>query len=278
MREITIVAVQTEPQLARVSDNLVQMEDFVRQVCTEQHADLILFPELTTTGYECGVRFTELAERVPGPTVNLLTQWAEEFGVYIAAGLVAKERVESILYDAAVLVGPDGELLGQYNKVHLRGEERLAFRPGFRYTIWETEFGLVGVMLGWDLAFPEVARSLALEGADLLLVAANWEKPHADEWRTYLRARAYENTLFVAAANRVGDEPSYSFFGDSAIIGPRAQVYASLADETAPDTGAPIEGYVVARVDLDDVRRYREEFQIFQYREPASYRAIVKKY
>jgi predicted amidohydrolase len=119
---------------------------------------------------------------------------------------------------------------------------------------------------------------LALEGAELLVVAANWETPHADEWRTYLRARAYENGLFVAAANRVGAEPSYSFFGDCAIIGPRGQVYASLFDETDAETGEPIEGYVVAKVDLDDVRRFREEFQMFQYRDPNSYRSIVKKY
>jgi predicted amidohydrolase len=119
---------------------------------------------------------------------------------------------------------------------------------------------------------------LALEGAELLVVAASWETPHADEWRTYLRARAYENGLFVAAANRVGTEPSYSFFGDSAIIGPRGQVYASLFDETDAETGEPIEGYVVAKVDLDDVRRFREEFQMFQYRDPNSYRSIVKKY
>ncbi|MFZ5918961.1 MAG: carbon-nitrogen hydrolase family protein [Chloroflexota bacterium] len=270
MREITVAAVQTDPQLADVNENLKQMQEFVRQIATEQHVDLILFPELVTTGYECGVRFTELAERVPGPAVNLLTQWAGEFGVYIAAGLAAKEKVESILYNAAVLVGPDGELLGQYNKVHLRGEERLAFRPGFRYTLWETEFGLVGMMLGWDLAFPEVARSLALEGAELILVGANWEEPNADEWKTYLKARAYENSVFIAGANRVGKEYSYRFAGHSLIGGPRGQVFAELEE--------PVAGYVAARVDLDEVRQVREEYQFFQCRQPTSYRAVVKKY
>lgn len=270
MREITIAAVQTEPQLAEVSDNLVQMEEFVRQICTEQHVDLILFPELVTTGYECGVRFIELAERIPGPTVNLLSQWAEEFGVYIAAGLVAKEKVESILYNAAVLVGPDGEMLGQYNKVHLRGEERLAFRPGFKYVIWETEFGLTGIVLGWDLAFPEVARSLALEGAELILVGANWEESNADEWQTYLKARAYENSIFVVGANRIGEEYSYKFAGRSMIVGPRGQVFASLEES--------VTGYVVARIDLDEVRKIREEYQLFQWRQPITYRTVVRKY
>lgn len=278
MREVTVATVQMKPQLGQMEDNLVAMSNWIKQVATEQRVDLIIFPELITTGRECGVSFTDYAQRVPGPSVNLIGQRASEYGVHIAFGLVTKEKVESILHNALVLVGPDGDLIGQYHKVHLRGEERMTFRPGFRYTVLETDFGAVGLMLGWDLTFPEVARSLALDGAELLMVAANWETPHADEWQTYLRARAYENAVFVAAANRVGAEPSYSFFGDSAIIGPRGQIFASLWDETDAETGDPIEGYAVARMDLDEVRRYREEFQMFQYREPATYRSVVKKY
>jgi predicted amidohydrolase len=278
MRDVTIATVQMKPQLGQMEDNLVAMSDWIKQVATEQKVDLIIFPELVTTGHECGVGFTDFAQRVPGPTVNLIAQRASDYGVHIAFGMATKERVESILHNTLVVVGPDGEVVGQYHKVHLRGEERMTFRPGFRYMVIEADFGSVGLLLDWDLAFPEVARSLALEGAELLVVAANWERPHADEWRTYLHARAYENTVFVAAANRVGSEPSYSFVGDSAIIGPRGQVYASLADETDAETGEPLEGYVVARIDLDDVRRYREEFQLFQCREPATYRSLVKKY
>ena len=278
MRKITIATVQMKPQLGEMEDNLVAMSNWIKKVATEQKVDLIVFPELITTGYECGVSFTDYAQRVPGPSVNLIGQRASDYGVHIAFGLVTKEKVESTLHNTMVMLGPDGDLIGQYHKVHLRGEERMTFRPGFRYTVLETDFGAVGMILGWDLTFPEVARSLALEGAELLVVAANWEKARADEWRTFLLARAYENAVFVAAANRIGDEPSYSFGGDSAIIGPRGQVYASLTGETDAETGEPIEGYVVAQIDLDDVRQCREESQIFQYREPASYRSIVKKY
>ncbi len=278
MRKVTIAAVQMKPQLGAMEDNLIAMSDWIKAIATKQKVDLILFPELATTGRECGVSFTDFAQRVPGPSANIIAQRASEQGVHIAFGMVTKERVESILHNTMVVVGPDGDLIGQYHKVHMRGEERMTFRPGFRYFVLDLEFGAVGLMLGWDLAFPEVARSLALEGAEMLVVAANWEEGQADEWRTYLRARAYENAVFVAAANRVGDEPSYSFGGDSAIIGPRGQVYASLEGEQDPETGEPIEGYVVATIDLDEVRRAREETQIFQYREPATYRSVVKKY
>jgi len=270
MKEIRIAVVQMNPRLAEVSENLVQMSDYLEKICTEQKVDLVVFPELVTTGYECGVRFTDLGERVPGPTVNLLAQRAAEFGTHIAFGMVAKEKVESILYNAAILIGPDGEFIGQYHKVHLRGEERLAFRPGYRYPVLETGFGQVGFLISWDLAFPEVARSLALDGVDLLIVCANWAQPDAEEWRTYVLARALENSLFVAAANRVGEEYTYSFFGDSMVVGPRGELYASVEEG--------VEGYAVARIDLDEVRKYREEFQFLQCRQPQTYRAIVRRY
>jgi predicted amidohydrolase len=296
-------------------------------------------PELVTSGYELGVRFTEIAQRVPGPAINLMAQRAADAGVYIAFGLATKEKVESILYNSAVLVGPEGELLGVYNKIHLRGEERMAFREGFRMPVIDTgEIGKIGLMLGWDLAFPEVARSLVLEGAELLCVLGNWETAHADECKTYNRARAYENALFVAADNRVGEDVTMSFGGESMIVGPRGRVYAALETDAEPrleqlkmpepevkkvpqpatvaaaapagsvsgTASVPVaadskdapktepekrpepkkavevrkaaEGYCVARIDLDEVRKYREEFQTLQLRQPTVYKQLVKRY
>ncbi|MBN1200983.1 MAG: carbon-nitrogen hydrolase family protein [Anaerolineae bacterium] len=278
MREITIATVQMKPALGESEDNLVKMSDFVSKIASQQKVDLIVFPELATSGYELGVRFTELAQRVPGPTVNLMAQRAAEFGVHIAFGMVTKEKVESILFNSAVLVGPDGEMLGMYNKIHLRGEERMAFREGFRMPVIETEIGQVGLLLGWDLAFPEVARCLALEGAELLCVMANWETTQMQEWRTYVQARAFENSLFVAGANRVGEDVTLNFGGESMIVGPRGKTYASLADEKDPESGQPREGYCVARIDLDEIRKHREEYQTLQTRQPSVYRTIVRKY
>jgi predicted amidohydrolase len=123
-----------------------------------------------------------------------------------------------------------------------------------------------------------VSRSLALDGAEVLVVMANWEAANIDEWKTYVRARAYENSLFVAAANRVGEDVTLNFGGESMVVGPRGTVYATLAEETDAETGAPLEGFSVARVDLDQVRKFREEFQFVQTRQPAVYRTIVKKY
>jgi predicted amidohydrolase len=254
------------------------MSEMISTIASQQRVDLIVFPELITSGYELGVRFTELAQRVPGPTINLVAQRANEYGIFIAFGMATKERVESVLYNSAILIGPEGDLIDVYNKIHLRGEERMAFREGFRLPIAETEIGNIGLMIGYDLAFPEVARSLALDGAELILCLANWEASNIDEWKTYTRARAYENSVFIAGSNRVGEDVTLNFGGESMVVGPRGQIYASLADETDPETGAPLEGFTVARIDLDEVRKYREEYQFIQTRQPAVYRSIVKKY
>lgn len=278
MREVTIAVVQMKPRLGEAEENLVKMSETISTIASQQRVDLIVFPELITSGYELGLRFTELAQRVPGPTINLLSQRANEYGVYIAFGMVTKERVESVLYNSAILVGPDGELLEAYNKIHLRGEERMAFREGFKLPIVPTEIGNIGLMIGYDLAFPEVARSLVLDGADILCVMANWEAAQIDEWKTYLRARAYENSVFMAGANRIGEDVTLSFGGESMIVGPRGQIHASLANETDPETGEPLEGFAVARVDLDEVRKYREEYQFIQNRQPTVYRTLVRKY
>lgn len=278
MREITVATVQMKPRLGEMEDNLVKMSEMISKIASQQKVDLIVFPELITSGYELGVRFTELAQRVPGPTVNLIAQRANEYGVYIAFGMCTKERVESVLYNSAVLVGPDGELMDVYNKIHLRGEERMAFREGYKLPVIETEIGNIGLMLGYDLAFPEVARSLVLDGADLLCVMANWEAALIDEWKTYVRARAYENAVYVVAANRVGEDVTLTFGGESMVVGPRGQIHASLASETDPETGAPLEGFAVARIDLDEVRKNREEFQLIQNRQPTVYKSIVRRY
>lgn len=278
MREITVAIVQMKPQLGEPEENLVKMSEMISKIASQQKVDLIVFPELITSGNELGVRFTDLAQRVPGPTINLIAQRANDFGIYVAFGMVTKEKVESVLYNSAILVGPEGDLVEVYNKVHLRGEERMAFREGFKIPVAETDIGTIGLMIGYDLAYPEVARSLALEGADLLCVLANWETANIDEWKTYVRSRAYENSVFVAGVNRVGEDVTLNFGGESMVVGPRGEVYASLADATDEETGEPMEGFAVARIDLDEVRKNREEFQFIQTRQPAVYRSIVRKY
>jgi predicted amidohydrolase len=277
MREISVAVVQLNVQLGEPEENLVRISEAIAEIASKQRVDLLVFPELATSGTELGVRFTDVAQRVPGPTVNLIAQRANDYGIHILLGMATKERVESVLYNSAILIGPDGDLIQVYNKVHLRGEERMAFREGYKFAVAETDLGNIGIMLGYDLAYPEVARSLCMEGAEIICVLANWEAVHLDEWRTYLRARAYENSVFVVGANRVGEDVTMTFGGESMIVGPRGELHA-IVDAIDEQTGAPKAGHTVARIDLDDVRKNREEFQFIQTRQPTTYRTIVKKY
>jgi predicted amidohydrolase len=269
-REITVALVQMAPVLANPEANLRKMGDFAERICSEQKTDLIVFPELSYTGNELGLRATDLAERVPGHASSYLAKRANDFQTYIAFGLVMKEKVESILYNGLVCLGPEGDIAGDYRKVHLLGEERQVYRNGFRFVTVEAEWGRFGLTIGADLAFPEAARSLTLDGAELVVVSANWPQQYADSWRAHLISRACENSIFLAAANRIGEEPTMRFNGDSMLVGPLGEVYTVL-DEA-------IEGYAVATIDLDKVRDVREDRQLIQYREPMAYRSIVKKY
>lgn len=270
MRELNVAVVQMAPELGKMEDNVGKMSEMIARIATEQPVDIIVFPELSVTGYEGGARFAQMAQRVPGAVTNILGQRATEFGVYVLIGMAIKEDVETVLYNGAVLIAPDGEVEGDYRKIHLPAEERLIFRPGYRIKPFETEVGILGVMTGWDLAFPEMARSLMLSGAEIILLPAAWQTKDVDMWRTLLVARAYENDTFIAAANRVGEEPSYTFAGQSAVLSPSGEVLAALEE--------PEEGYIVVRLDLDEVRHRREESQIMLARQPNSYRPIVRKY
>ena len=269
-REITVALVQMAPGLNSAEDNLRKMGEFIETICNTQPTDLIVFPELSYTGTELGLRATTLAERVPGHATNYLAKRAADYNTHVLFGLVIKEKVESILYNGVACLGPEGDVSSAYHKVHLLGEERQVFRPGFRFINVDADWGRFGLMVGSDIVFPEAARSLTLDGAELLVLAANWEAGRREQWRAHIVSRATENAAFVAAANRVGEEPTIQFAGDSILVGPEGEHYTVLEE--------PMEGYAIATIDLDRVRAVREERQLIQFREPNAYRAIVRKY
>ena len=247
------------------------MAAIIQRICSEQPTNLIVFPELAVSGYECGLNFTRLAERVPGHAVSYLAGKAAEFSVYVAFGMPVKEKVESILFNAAVVIGPDGELLGDYRKLHLRGEERLAFRPGYRLPVFETEFGQLGVMIGWDLAFPEVARSLTLDGADLIVACAAWEAIASGGVAGLHRGAGLRERGLRRRGQPRGRGTELHASAASRCWSARVATVHTALDEA-------IEGYAVATVDLDEIRKVREESQLLQCRQPAAYRALVRKY
>lgn len=276
MNDFIVAVAQTAPVLGDIGANLAQMAAMVEQICHEQHADLIVFPELATTGIENGVGFNAMAERLPaGHQFNMLARKAADFNTHIVFGMPIKEKIETTIYNATVVIGPDGNLIGDYRKIHLLGEEKLSFRPGYRFSVFDTSLGTLGVMIGWDLAFPEAARALTLLGAEILCLPAAYEACYEQEWQAFTMSRAAENGVYLLAANRVGEEPSRTFLGESAIIAPDGAVLSMIESDSEMSVTT---GYAFAQINTDAVRQYREQRQFIMARSPSSYGAIVKKY
>jgi len=205
---------------------------------TEEGADLWVLPEFFATGYQFTSReeVAALAEPIPGgPTTRALAGFCRDQACHLVAGL--PEASQEVVYNAAVLVGPDG-YVSHYRKIHLFGEEKRFFAPGDRpFSVHEIGPIRVGIMICFDHLFPESARSLALQGADVIAHPANLIIP--DLAQRTMTVRALENGVFTATANRVGEEARSEtilhYTGQSQIVSPRGEVLVRLSPDR-PET------------------------------------------
>ncbi|MFK8328996.1 nitrilase family protein [Pseudomonas sp. BJa5] len=191
-------------------------------------ANLIVLPELANTGYTFSTRAEAYAHAETledGPSVNAWAAFARDHQVYLVAGFAERDGLK--LYDSAVLLGPQG-LLGHYRKAHLWNQEKLWFTPGdLGFPVFETPIGRIGLLICWDIWFPEVPRLLALQGADIICSLNNWvwtPPPLFDGsgkcMASYLTmTAAHVNNVHIAAANRIGNERGGRFLGCSLIAG-----------------------------------------------------------
>ena len=212
--------------------------DRVHQMLTGVSADLIVLPELFTSGYyfRSEEDVASMEEEVPGPTSEALSSWSKDLGAVIVAGF--PERAGGKRYNSALIVSPSG-VEGTYRKVHLFNEEKRWFAPGdkgFEVYSLTTAGGTaytLGVMICFDWYFPESARTLALKGADIVAHPSNLVLPHCPN---SMPIRARENHIFTITANRYGEETkegdSLRFIGESSICAPNGDVI-----RRAPETG-----------------------------------------
>ena len=163
-----VVCIQTYPKMNQKEENLSHMETLLRKAM-ESHPDtqLIVFPELAVTGYQCGENFKDLAETamIDSTSIKKMNALAKEFHVHI-------------LYNSQFFLDDTGVLLGTYRKVHLFDSEKNYFTPGDQFKVFNTKIGRIGLFICYDAFFPEAARSLAIQGVDLLVNSTNWEKPY----------------------------------------------------------------------------------------------------
>ncbi|WP_414940244.1 carbon-nitrogen hydrolase family protein [Amycolatopsis sp. cmx-11-51] len=189
-------------------------------------ADLVVTAEMITTGYHIGARSHELAEPADGPTAARMSALAAETGVALAYGY--PERDGAHVYNSVQLIGPDGRGLANYRKTHLFGDiDRSWFDPGTEAVVRADLGGVsVGLVICYDVEFPELVRAHALAGTELLLVPTALMSPYELVADTLVPARAYESQLFVVYANRCDTEQELTYCGRSCVVAPTGEVLA----------------------------------------------------
>lgn len=230
-----VAAVQFDPRIGDTSGNLAFVESEMSRLANEG-VQLAVFPECALSGYiyESADEALAIAETIPGPATDRLSQVASRHGIYAVVGLL--ERVGDRTFNAAVLVGPDG-VDAVYRKTHTLclGVDRFATPGDIPYRVHELPFGRIGILICYDLRFPEPARVLALEGAQILCLPTNWPFTSTAHPELFTRTRAAENVVFVVAADRIGEERGARFLGRSQIVGPDGTVLAEGSTDS-PET------------------------------------------
>ena len=223
--------------------NLRKAGELVEQAI-QAGAKLIVLPELFNTGYRVEERDVEMAETIPGPTVDWMKDLSRRYQVYLVAAILEQGKSKGLVYDTAVLVGPEG-LLGTYRKTHLWDAEAVRFTKGDAFPVFQTELGNIGLQICYEVGFPEGARVLTLQGADIILYPSAFGKARGYAWKIATRSRALENGAYVIAANRTGTEKEVTEFGGgSCIVNPWGDVIAEASQDNE---------VIVSEIDLQEV-------------------------
>lgn len=253
-----IIAVQ---QCASGPDALTTIATQAQQAAG-RGAELLLCPEMSTTGYHIGAGTHRLAEPCDGPTAQRIEGIARQSGIAIAYGY--PERAGDAVYNAVQAIGADGTRLANYRKTHLFGKlDRAWFSPGHQAVVQADLNGVrVGLLICYDVEFPELVRAHAIAGTELLLVPTALMSPYELVAQTVVPTRAYESQLYVAYANHVGAERELRYCGLSCVVAPSGAVLARA--------GAG-EELLTAQIDLAVLRGSRQENTHLADRRPELY-------
>ena len=270
-----VAVAQIEPALGEKERNLEVCLARLEEAAAAG-ASLLVLPECSLPGYvfDSAEEALPFAEEIPGPSTEVLAAACARLGMHVVCGLL--ETDGAVLFNAAVLVGPDG-LVGAYRKTHLPflGVDRFT-RAGDDLPVFDTPLGRIAIEICYDLRFPELTRALALAGADLVALPTNWPLAASANAELLCPARAYENRIYLLVANRVGVERTAEFCGRSQIVDPGG---VRLAEADASG-----ERLLVADVDIEHARDKsivpapgEYEMHLFGHRRPDLYGALVEE-
>jgi predicted amidohydrolase len=263
-RSLKVCLLQMDVRIGEPEANFAKIEELLEQAVKHANGkpDVIVMPEMWNTGYALD-RIRELADRDGEQTKSLISAFASKHEVNVVAGSIAAQRGDGV-YNTIYVFDRNGQIIADYSKIHLFRlmDEHLHLTAGDRACSFELDGTEAGAMICYDIRFPELSRKLALGGAKLLFVPAEWPHPRLHHWRTLLTARAIENQAYVIACNRVGVSGTTSFFGHSMVIDPWGEIVVE---------GSEDEQMLFAEIDLGLADRVRSHIPVFADRRPDHY-------
>jgi predicted amidohydrolase len=279
MERVNVSLVQLASKHLDREANAARMAEFVLEEGRDHGADLVVFPELASTGYveahpdaAFGKALQEQSEPIPGPTTAALGEAARASGTHVVAGISELHpRIPHVLLNAAVLIDPAGEVVGVQRKVHACLAEKNYYGEGDSIEVFDTALGRIGINVCYDARFPEVARVQALAGAEIIVsIWASFVqggKVPVTSIQERTATRAMENAVYFLGCNRSGDEGPRHFYGRSAVAAPSGELIAiSETDE---------EEAVRAELTPEALAAQRAYLTIFRDRRPELYGPIT---
>ena len=292
MRTLKIGILQ-QHNVADRTDNMMRLAKGIEDLA-KRGAQLIVLQELHNSLYFCQVEDVnnfDLAEPIPGPSTGFYGELAKQFGVVIVTSLFEK-RAPGLYHNTAVVIEKDGTIAGKYRKMHIPDDpayyEKFYFTPGdLGFHPIETSVGKLGVLVCWDQWYPEAARLMALQGAEILIYPtaigyADEDTPEEQQrqreaWTTVMRGHAVANGLPVIAVNRVGFEPDPSnqtpgiqFWGSSFIAGPQGELFYRASEKE--------EESLVVELDMERCEQVRRWWPFLRDRRIEDYTEITKRF
>lgn len=234
MKDTQIALIQNSYFLDEEQKNIQTMKQSVQRV-KELSPGLgaAVLPEMCVSGYKAGHAYASSASHAEGSHYDELSALAKKQNIYLFYGFAEAVPGDRQVYNAVNVISPAGKLIGTYRKIHCTSGET-SFKKGHAPLILSTEIGRVGVMICWDLAFPEHAAYLTAEGADILVAPSAWEEPYQHAFHGFASSRARDHSLYVAAVNQTGESGDFSYFGESALYAPdgklKHQLHSGEAD------------------------------------------------
>lgn len=270
--QVKVALAQFDSELGNKIGNLQRMTQLCEQAAS-QGAKLICFPELSTTGYRGDLLSTQLwdlSDFDGSETYRLFSQLASRLNITIVAGFVERGSRLGEVYNAVGIWNPGCEnISGVFRKVHAFGIEKQWFKNGDTFPVFDTPIGKIGVMICYDMGFPEVARILTLQGAELLIAPSAWCIQDRDMWDINTACRALENGAHLLAVNRWGHEADLHLFGGSKIMGPRGQVLCEASCEQ--------EQLLLGEIDFRLQAHTRLNVPYLRDRKPLNYGLLVQE-